>query len=561
MSDETWLVTLPKLGESVTEGVIGSVFKHVGDEVEFDDPLFEVSTDKVDTEVPSSYDGVVLEVLAQEGDTVSVGTAIMRIGGKGTPVQNRLPSAAHGVAAAGGRSLNDPAAPSVGGSEGPAIEGSDFSPSAAGEVFEITMPKLGESVTEGTIGTWFKAVGDTVELDDVLFDVSTDKVDSEIPSPYDGTILAILVNAGDTVPVGTVLARIGAASSGTAAPSAAVSGNGSAPAGNGSARPVVAASATATPAAGGGGRLLSPLVRRLVAESGIDVATVSGTGVGGRIRREDITNAIAAGTTAAPAAAPAAPAAAPAPARLATPVSKGAKDGRDEVIPLSRMRLILADTLKASQTQAASVWTSVEVDFDSIERVRAEFKTRFKKETGASLSYLPFISRAVCDALRQFPTVNSSIDLESKTMTLHPYVNLGIAVDLDEQGLVVPVVKDADSLNIRGIAGQIAAKAAAARAKELPNKEMQGSTFTITNPGPFSSYASSPIINQPNVAILCTDGVKRRPVAVGDAIAIHPVGIIGMVYDHRAFDGSTASKFLLHIRDSLEQRDWSTELS
>jgi len=183
------------------------------------------------------------------------------------------------------------------------------------------------------------------------------------------------------------------------------------------------------------------------------------------------------------------------------------------------------------------------------------------KETGASLSYLPFISRAVCDALRVFPTVNSSIDLESKTMTLHPYVNLGVAVDLDEQGLVVPVVRDADSLNIRGIASQIATKAAAARAKDLPNKEMQGSTFTITNPGPYASYASSPIINQPNVAILCTDGVKRRPVAVGDAIAIHPVGIIGMVYDHRAFDGSTASKFLLHIRDSLEQRDWSAELS
>jgi len=225
------------------------------------------------------------------------------------------------------------------------------------------------------------------------------------------------------------------------------------------------------------------------------------------------------------------------------------------------MRLILADSLKTSQTMAASVWTSVEVDFDNVEQVRAKFKAQFKKETGASLSYLPFISRAVCDALRAFPTVNSSIDMESKTMTLHPYVNLGVAVDLDEQGLVVPVVKDADSLNIRGIASAIATKAAAARAKELPNKDMQGSTFTITNPGPFSSYASSPIINQPNVAILCTDGVKRRPVAIGDAIAIHAVGIIGMVYDHRAFDGSTASKFLLHIRDSLEQRDWSAELS
>ena len=553
MSDETWVVTLPKLGESVTEGVIGAFFKNVGDEVEFDDPLFEVSTDKVDTEVPSSYDGVVLEVLAQEGDTVSVGAAIMRIGGKGATVPNRLPSAAHGVAAAGGRSLNDPSAPSVGGSEGPTTENADFSPSATGEVFEITMPKLGESVTEGTIGTWFKAVGDDVAFDDPLFDVSTDKVDSEIPSPYDGKMLDILVHAGETVPVGTVLARIGAAGSQVVGPAA--NGNGS--------RPAVAASPGAvTPAAaaiardGAGGRLLSPLVRRLAAEHNIDVSSVAGTGVGGRIRREDIESAISSGQTLT-----AAPPAAPAPAPAAPRASKAGTDGRDEVVPLSRMRLILADTLKASQTLAASVWTSVEVDFDNVERVRTEYKARFKKETGASLSYLPFISRAVCDALRVFPTVNSSIDLESKTMTLHPYVNLGVAVDLDEQGLVVPVVRDADTLNIRGIASQIATKAAAARAKDLPNKEMQGSTFTITNPGPYASYASSPIINQPNVAILCTDGVKRRPVAVGDAIAIHAVGIIGMVYDHRAFDGSTASKFLLHIRDSLEQRDWSAELS
>ena len=553
MSDETWVVTLPKLGESVTEGVIGTFFKNVGDEVEFDDPLFEVSTDKVDTEVPSSYDGVVLEVLAQEGDTVSVGAAIMRIGGKGATVANRLPSAAHGVAAAGGRSLNDPSAPSVGGSEGPTTENADFSPSAAGEVFEITMPKLGESVTEGTIGTWFKAVGDDVAFDDPLFDVSTDKVDSEIPSPYDGKMLDILVNAGDTVPVGTVLARIGTAGAQVVGPA----GNGSRPAAVESPRAVNAQTGAAPVSRdGAGGRLLSPLVRRLAAEHNIDVSSVAGTGVGGRIRREDITNAIAAGPTVA-----AAPAAATAPAPAAPRATKAATEGRDEVVPLSRMRLILADTLKASQTLAASVWTSVEVDFDNIERVRTEYKARFKKETGASLSYLPFISRAVCDALRVFPTVNSSIDLESKTMTLHPYVNLGVAVDLDEQGLVVPVVKDADTLNIRGIASQIATKAAAARAKELSNKEMQGSTFTITNPGPFASYASSPIINQPNVAILCTDGVKRRPVAIGDAIAIHPMGIIGMVYDHRAFDGSTASKFLLHIRDSLEQRDWSAELS
>jgi 2-oxoglutarate dehydrogenase E2 component (dihydrolipoamide succinyltransferase) len=224
------------------------------------------------------------------------------------------------------------------------------------------------------------------------------------------------------------------------------------------------------------------------------------------------------------------------------------------------MRLAVADGMMRSQAISASVWTSIEVDFDNVDRVRAKHKDRFKKETGSSLSYLPFVTRAVVDALRAFPTVNSSIDIPAKTMTLHPYVNLGIAVDLDQQGLVVPVVRDADSLNMRGIAKKITEMAAAARAKKLGSADMQGSTFTITNPGPFASFASGPIINQPNVAILCTDGVKRRPVAIGDAIAIHPTGIIGLVYDHRAFDGSTASLFLMHIRDSLEKREWESEV-
>ena len=287
--------------------------------------------------------------------------------------------------------------------------------------------------------------------------------------------------------------------------------------------------------------------------------------MGGRIRREDVEKAIASGgaSAAAPAAAPAttqprpaAPAAAPA----AAAAPKAGGDPRDQVQPLSRMRVAVATGLKASQTLAAGVWTSVEVDYDNVDKVRAKHKDRFKKETGSSLSYLPFVSRAVVDALRAFPTVNSSIDVEAKTMTLHPYVNLGVAVDLNQQGLVVPVVKDADGLNMRGIAKRITELAAAARGKKLPMSDMQGSTFTITNPGPFASYASAPIINQPNVAILCTDGVKRRPVAVGDAIAVHPTGIIGLVYDHRALDGSTASLFLMHLRDSLEQRDWEAEV-
>jgi len=253
---------------------------------------------------------------------------------------------------------------------------------------------------------------------------------------------------------------------------------------------------------------------------------------------------------------------APVPNTAATTAPRPAStDPRDEVVTLSRMRLAVAGGMMASLAASASVWTSIEVDFDNVDKVRRKHKDTFKKETGASLSYLPFVSRATIDALRAFPVVNSSIDIAAKTRTLHPYVNLGIAVDLDQQGLVVPVVKDADSLNMRGIAKRVTELASAARSKKLGAEEMRGSTFTITNPGPFGSYASSPIINQPNVAILCTDGVKRRPVAVGDAIAIHPTGIIGLVYDHQAFDGSTASLFLMHIRDSLEQRDWESEVT
>jgi pyruvate dehydrogenase E2 component (dihydrolipoyllysine-residue acetyltransferase) len=479
----------------------------------------------------------------------------------------------------------------MGGSEAmPALE----DPSVgvpAGEVHEITMPKLGETVTEGTIGSWRKQVGDQVEFDDPLFEVSTDKVDSEIPSPYDGVLLEILVPEGETVPVGSVLARIGepgaaggGASGGT---SGGASGDGAAISGSGPAAVGAPAAPAGGPTSGGAptggdgggqaareGQILSPLVRRLLAESGLDAGAITGTGALGRIRREDVEKAIAGGgaRAVAPATAPAAPsapsagpaptpaAARPAPATTASRPAASGGDPRDEVVELSRMRLAVAAGMKASQTTAASVWTSVEVDFDNVERVRAKHKDRFKKETGSSLSYLPFVSRATIDALRAYPTVNASIDIEAKTMTMHPYVNLGVAVDLDQQGLVVPVVKDADGLNMRGIAKRITELAGAARAKKLPMSDMQGSTFTITNPGPFASFASSPIINQPNVAILCTDGVKRRPVAVGDAIAIHPTGVIGLVYDHRAFDGSTASLFLMHIRDSLEQRDWEAEV-
>jgi 2-oxoglutarate dehydrogenase E2 component (dihydrolipoamide succinyltransferase) len=306
----------------------------------------------------------------------------------------------------------------------------------------------------------------------------------------------------------------------------------------------------------------------MAAERGIDLTAIAGSGGGGRIRREDVEQAIAAQpaaaapptVVAAPPATVSAPAAAPAPT-VAAPKPAASVSPGDEVVKLSRMRLITADLMVKSLKTSAHVWTSVEVDFEHVEQVRQQHREQFKKREGVSLTYLPFIARAVCDALREFPSVNSSVDIEGQTMTLHHYVNLGIAVDLSEQGLVAPVVKNADSLNIRGLARNIAAVAAGARARTLAAADMSGSTFTITNPGPFASYASAPVINQPNVAILSTDGIARRPVAVGDAIAIHHMSILGFSYDHRAFDGSTASMFLRYIRDAIQDRGWSDELA
>ena len=382
------------------------------------------------------------------------------------------------------------------------------------------------------------------------------------------SLLEILVSEGDTVPVGTPLARIGEPGAESAPSSAPPAGAGAQV--SETDEPATELAAVTTPPAGNGqsGVLLSPVVRRMAAEKGIDLTAIPGSGAGGRIRREDVEQAIAAqpaatarsAATAAPPATVTAPATAPAPV-VAAPKPAASVSPGDEVVKLSRMRLITADLMVKSLKTSAHVWTSVEVDFEHVEQVRQRHREQFKKTEGMSLTYLPFIARAVCDALREFPAVNSSVDIENQTMTLHHYVNLGIAVDLSEQGLVAPVVKNADSLNIRGLARNIAAVAAGARARTLAAADMSGSTFTITNPGPFASYASAPVINQPNVAILSTDGIARRPVAVGDAIAIHHMSILGFSYDHRAFDGSTASLFLRYIRDAIQDRGWDAELS
>jgi pyruvate dehydrogenase E2 component (dihydrolipoamide acetyltransferase) len=416
------------------------------------------------------------------------------------------------------------------------------------------MPKLGESVTEGTITSWLKSVGDTVEFDDPLVEVSTDKVDSEIPSPLSGVLAEITVAAGQTVPVGTVLARVTSVGAETSSASRPKD------------EPVAPAAGPPAAAVGNrAGRVLSPVVRRLAAEHGIDLTALTGSGLGGRIMREDVVAATLAAASAGQAVeARQAAAAAPTPtAAHATPTSaapEAPKEDGDEVVPLSRIRLITAERMVQSKQISPHVWTSVEVDLERIEQARKRHKERFRRENGASLTYLPFIARAVCDGLRAFPTVNASVDMADKTMVLHKRIHLAIAVDLNEQGLMAPVIRDADRLNIRGLAQSIRAVAEGAKNKTLRSDDVSGSTFTLTNPGPLGSFASAPIINQPNVAIMSTEGVTRRPVAVGDAIAIHHTCVLGFSYDHRAFDGVTAARFLMFVRDVLQQRDWDSEV-
>ena len=439
---------------------------------------------------------------------------------------------------------------------------------------DVEMPQLGETVTEGTITRWFKAVGDSVEEDEPLFEVSTDKVDSEVPSPLSGTVSEILVEEGDTVDVGTVLARIGDAGS---APAPAAEPEPEAapepapePETPKAAEPAPAPAPAQTASSGGGStgsgssKLLSPVVRKLVNENDLDVDAIAGTGPGGRITRDDVLDAVEAGTSkksAAPAAAPAASGGAPAKASAPQPAPRAGE--RDTAVPNTRIRKSTAEHMRRSVDTSAHVYVSIEVDFEAVDRVRRAHKDSFKADEGFSLTYLPFVSRAVVDAIREFPEVNASFGPDE--LIIHNYVNLGVAVDLDFKGLLVPVIGDADGMRLRAIARSISDLAGRARSKKLSPDELSGGTFTITNPGPYGTTMTLPIINQPQVAILSTDGVKRRPVVVEgpdgtEAIAIHSVGNITLTWDHRAFDGAYASAFVKKVKDLLETMDWEQEL-
>lgn len=465
----------------------------------------------------------------------------------------------------------------------------------------VTMPQLGETVTEGTILSWPKQVGDQIAADEVLVEISTDKVDTEMPSPAAGIISEILVAAGETVAVGTPIAIIGEAGEAPTPAPAAMGPTGTpavGPTGVLAAEPPVPASSPSSvpdvpeaPTDASRRAILSPVVRRLASEHGIDLDLVPGTGDGGRITRKDVERYIEGAPPAAPAVAaappapsepPAAepspppspepvvvppapePAAVPAVGAPATKVTITSGIG-DEVTEIPRLRRTIAEHMIHAKRTAAHVWTSVEVDYEQIERVRAVHRERFKAEEGFSLTYLPFIARATMEALSEYPVVNSALDLDEGTRTFHHGVNLGIAVDLDAKGLLVATVRNADGLTLKGLARNIRAMAEKSREGALEPDDITGSTFTITNPGPFGSFLSAPIINLPNVAILSTDTVKKRPAVVSlpdgsDTIAVRHIGYLGLTWDHRAFDGSTATMFLNRIRTNLETWDWDQEL-
>ncbi len=449
---------------------------------------------------------------------------------------------------------------------------------------EVSLPQLGETVTEGTITRWFKKVGDAVAADEPLFEVSTDKVDTEVPSPVAGVLTEIRVGEGDTVPVGSVIAVVGASGAVTVvptpepapvieapAPAPVVETPAPAPvvAPAPEPAPVVAAPAPAPVAGNNAGILLSPVVRRLLNEHGISPSLIMGSGPGGRITREDVLDYIdRSGSQPAPSVAPApsapaavAPVATSAPAPAPRPVVVGG--ARDEEVPLTKIRQLTGAHMVMSKGVSPHAFSVVEVDFANVDLARTKVKNDWKATEGFSLTYLPFISRAVVDALSEFPYLNASVG--EKSLVVHRYVDLGIAVDLDYQGLLVPVVRDAETKRLRAIAQEINSLASRARARKVSPDEISGGTFTITNNGSAGSVLTMPIINQPQVAILSTDAIKRRPVVVelpdgSESIAIHPTGNLAMAWDHRAFDGAYAAGFLSRVREILETRDWLAEI-
>ena len=572
-------VTMPALGESVTEGTVTTWLKQVGDTVELDEPIVEVSTDKVDSEVPSPVAGVLLEILVPEDETVEVGTEIARIGDAS---EASAPAAAPAAAP-----VEAPAAPAA-----PATPAPAPAPAPA-QGTEVRMPALGESVTEGTVTTWLKAVGDAVDADEPLLEVSTDKVDSEVPAPVAGFLTEIRVPEDETVEVGTVVAIISAtapsaapaaasaapapvapaapaapaapvAPAAPAAPAAPVAPAAPAPvdpfpnastlAAKASAAPVVASPAAAT-----GSAYVTPIVRKLARELGVDLATVSGSGVGGRVRREDVEAAAAAARAAAVApapVAPAAPAAKPEATREPSPL-------RGTTEKMSRLRQTIARRMVESLQTAAQLTTVIEVDVTKVAALRARSKDAFLATHGTKLTFLPFFVKAATEALAYHPKLNATIN--DKEVTYFDYEHVGIAVDTP-RGLLVPVMKNAGEKDIPGIAASINDLAARTRDSKIGPDELSGSTFTVTNTGSGGALFDTPVLNMPETAILGVGTIVKRPVVMkgadgADVIAIRSMVYLSLSYDHRLVDGADASRFLMDVKKRLEAGEFEADLA
>ena len=551
-------VELPALGESVTEGTVTRWLVAVGDTVAVDDPIVEVSTDKVDTEIPSPVAGVVEQILVEEDEDVEVGAALVVIGDGSS-----APAAAPAAPTAEAPAASAPAAP-----EAPAAAAAPAAGSASGQ--EVILPALGESVTEGTVTRWLKEVGEQVEVDEPLVEVSTDKVDTEIPSPVAGTLLEIRIPEDEEAEVGQVLAIIGD-SSAAAAPAApaAPAPAAAAPAPATPAAPAAPASAPDTPAtpaapAADGEAYVTPLVRKLAKDNGIDLSTVKGTGVGGRIRKQDVQAAIAAKGSTAPAAAPAASAAPAADGAPKAAHTFEVSTKRGTVEKTARIRQVIAKRMRESLDISTQLTQVTEVDMTRVAQLRAKAKDGFLAREGAKLTFLPFFAQAVTEALQQHPALNASMTEDLKQITYPDSENVAIAVDTPK-GLLVPVIKNASDLGIAGLAKAIGDLGGRARTGDIAPEELTGSTFTITNIGSFGALFDTPIINQPNVAILGTGSIVKRPMVVkdvdgNDSIAIRSMCYLSLTYDHRVVDGADAGRFLYTLKTRLEEANFEAEL-
>ena len=548
----TFRLTMPALGESVTEGTVTRWLKSEGDHIAVDEPLLEVSTDKVDTEIPSPVAGTLQKIVVAVDQTVAVGAdlAIIEDGAAApvAPVATPAPVAA-----------TPPPAPVVPAPVAPVAAAAPVTSNSAGTV--ITMPALGESVSEGTVTRWLKNVGDSVAMDEALLEVSTDKVDTEIPSPVAGTLLAIDVPVDSTVPVGARLGLIGSSNGAvtpaapaipTPAPAAPVVAPPVAPVV--SAPPVVAP--VVAPVAAQSDAYVTPIVRKLAAELGVNLSTIQGTGVGGRIRKEDVQAA------AKPAATYSAPVAQSSTASAPKATTVAASPLRGTTVTMSRLRKVIAARMVESLQVSAQLTTVIEVDVTKISRLRDRAKATFEAREGVKLSFLPFFAVAVCEALKVHPVLNSSV--EGDQITYHGAEHLGIAVDT-ERGLLVPVIHNAGDLNMGGIARKISDLALRTRDNKVTPDELGGGTFTITNTGSRGALFDTPIINQPQVAILGLGAVVKRPMVVrgedgGETIAIRSMVYLGLSYDHRVVDGADAARFLVTLKERLEQGAFESDL-